>query len=348
MPVRNEERHLAEAVSRVLEQQYPAEFELILAVGPSRDKTMEIARSLAAADPRLRVLENPTGKIPSALNIAVGAASHEIIARIDGHAMLPPGYLVSAARILLESGAADVGGIMAAEGVSDFQKAVAWAMTSPVGVGSAQFHTGGGAGPALSVYLGVYRRSAVLAAGGWDEAMLVAEDWELNYRIRSADGLIWFDPSLRVTYRPRASLKALGIQYFRYGRWRRVVARQYPDTVSVRYLAPPVAAALFTLGLLLGVVGLAAGLPWLALGFVLPGGYLTAVILAALGLPRGVAPGVRARIPLVLATMHLCWGSGFLTSPKRLARHTRAGLPSARAAVPKGSAESARPLEGRR
>ena len=184
---------------------------------------------------------------------------------------------------------------MAAEGESDFQKAVAWAMTSPVGVGSAQFHTGGGAGPALSVYLGVYRRSAVLAAGGWDEAMLVAEDWELNYRIRSADGLIWFDPSLRVTYRPRASLKALGIQYFRYGRWRRVVARQYPDTVSVRYLAPPIAAALFAFGLVLGVVGLAAGLPWLALGFVLPGGYLLAVILAGLGLPKSVSTGVRLR-----------------------------------------------------
>jgi succinoglycan biosynthesis protein ExoA len=347
MPVRNEERHLAEAVSRVLEQEYPGEFELILAVGPSRDQTMRIARSLEAADQRVRVLENPTGKIPSALNIAVSAARFEVVARIDGHALLPPGYLVSAVRILLDSGAADVGGIMAAEGVSDFQKAVAWAMTSPVGVGSAQFHTGGGAGPALSVYLGVYRRSAVLAAGGWDEAMLVAEDWELNYRIRSADGLIWFDPSLRVTYRPRASLKALGIQYFRYGRWRRVVARQYPDTVSVRYLAPPVAAALFTLGLVLGIVGL-AGVPWLALGFVLPAGYLTGVILAGLALPKRVAPGVRARIPLVLAEMHLCWGSGFLTSPKRLARATRAGLPSGRAAVPKGSNESAMPLEGQR
>jgi succinoglycan biosynthesis protein ExoA len=348
MPVRNEERHLAEAVSRVLEQEYPGEFELILAVGPSRDQTMRIARSLEAADQRVRVLENPTGKIPSALNIAVSAARFEVVARIDGHALLPPGYLVAAVRILLDSGAADVGGIMAAEGESDFQKAVAWAMTSPVGVGSAQFHTGGGAGPALSVYLGVYRRSAVLAAGGWDEAMLVAEDWELNYRIRSADGLIWFDPSLRVTYRPRASLKALGIQYFRYGRWRRVVARQYPDTVSVRYLAPPIAAALFVFGLVLGVAGLAAGLPWLALGFVLPGGYLLAVILAGLGLPKSVSTGVRLRIPLVLAAMHLCWGSGFLTSPKRLARATRAGLPGSRAAVPTGSVDSALPLEGQR
>ena len=337
MPVRNEERHLAQAVSRVLQQGYPGEFELILAIGPSKDRTMEIARSLEASDPRVRVLENPTGKIPSALNIAVSAARHEVIARIDGHALLPPGYLASAVRILETTGAADVGGIMAAEGESDFQRAVAWAMTSPVGVGAAENHTGGEAGPALTAYLGVYRRSAILAAGGWDEAMLVAEDWELNYRIRSTDGLIWFDPSLRVIYRPRASLRALAIQYFRYGRWRRVVARQYPDTVSVRYLAPPAASALFIIGLVLGVIGLATGLNWLALGFILPGGYLTGVILTGLGLPKNVTPGVRVRIPLVLATMHLCWGTGFLTSPKRLARDTRAGLPSTRVTAPAAS-----------
>lgn len=325
MPARNEERHLAEAVSRVLEQEYPGEFELILAVGPSRDRTMEIARSLEASDARVRVFENPTGKIPSALNIAVNAAQYDIIARIDGHALLPPGYLVAAVQILHITAAADVGGVMAAEGVSVFQRAVAWAMTSPVGVGSAQFHTGGGAGPALSVYLGVYRREAILAAGGWDESMLVAEDWELNYRIRSGGGLIWFDPSLRVTYRPRASLRALGIQYFRYGRWRRVVARQYPDTVSVRYLAPPVAAGLCALGLVLGLAG-AFTLPWLLLGFVIPGAYLVAMLAVGLVLPRSVSLPVRARIPLVLATMHMCWGSGFLTSPRRLARATRAGV----------------------
>ena len=342
MPVRNEERHLAEAVSRVLEQEYPGDFELILAVGPSGDRTMEIARSLAAGDSRVRVLDNPTGKIPSALNIAIAAARFEVIARIDGHALLPPGYLVNAVRIMAETGAADVGGIMAAEGVTGFQQAVAWAMTSPAGVGSAQFHTGGGAGPALSVYLGTYRRPAIQAAGGWDEAMLVAEDWELNYRIRSGGGLIWFDPSLRVTYRPRASLRALGLQYFRYGRWRRVVARQYPDTVSVRYLAPPAAAVLFAVGLVLGIAGLAGGPGWLTLGFALPGGYLLGVLLTGLALARSTAPGVRARIPLVLATMHMCWGSGFLTSPKRLARATRAGVASPRKAT--GQAAAARPV----
>jgi len=33
-----------------------------------------------------------------------------------------------------------------------------------------------------------------------------------------------------------------------------------------------------------------------------------------------LSAGVRARVPLVLAAMHTCWGAGFLTSPRRLAR----------------------------
>jgi hypothetical protein len=29
---------------------------------------------------------------------------------------------------------------------------------------------------------------------------------------------------------------------------------------------------------------------------------------------------VRVRVPAVLAVMHMCWGAGFLTSPRRLAK----------------------------
>src|SRR2546429_5670245 len=137
MPVRNEERHLAEAVRHVLGQDYPGEFELVLAVGPSADRTEQIARDLAAAQPRLTVVPNPTGQIPAALNAAVRAARHAVIARVDGHAMLPPGYLRRAVETLIETGAADVGGVMAAGGVTPFQHALAWAMTSKAGVAAA-------------------------------------------------------------------------------------------------------------------------------------------------------------------------------------------------------------------
>jgi glycosyltransferase involved in cell wall biosynthesis len=326
MPVLNEEKHLAESVAAVLGQEYPGGFELVLAIGPSKDRTEAIACELAAADSRITVVPNPSGRIASAMNAAVKAARHEVLTRIDAHSMLPEGYLATAVATLMDTGAADVGGWMAAEGVTPFQSAVAWAMTSPFGVGAAANHTGGDAGPADTVYLGVYRREAIEKAGGYDETMLIAEDWELNYRIRAAGGLIWFTPDLKVTYRPRATLGALAKQQFRYGRWRRVVARRYPETVNSRYLAPPAATALNAVGLVVGAAGLigtlagaAAPVSYLTLGFVIPATYLAGVTAVAARFAAGQPAGVRARVPLVLAVMHTCWGAGFLTSPRRLA-----------------------------
>ena len=332
MPVRNEERHLEEAVRHVLDQDYPAGLEVVLAVGPSGDATARIARGLAAADSRVTVVDNPSGRIAAGTNAALKASRFPIVARVDGHALLPPGYLKLAVETLAETGADDVGGIMAAEGVTPFEKAVAWAMTSPAGVGRAAFHTGGQMGPADTVYLGVYRRVALERVGGYDEAYQRAEDWELNHRIRQAGGLVWFEPRLRVVYRPRGSVRALAVQYFNYGRWRRVVCREHSGTANFRYLAPPIVVLAMAAGLASGVAGLAAavtgpaggpgtgahGLAWLMMGFVVPAAYLAGV-LGVTGVAARRLPGrVLTRLPAALVTMHVCWGIGFLTSPRRL------------------------------
>lgn len=352
MPVRNEARHLADSVRHILQQDYPGEIELVLAVGPSRDRTLVIAEKLAADNPHITVVPNPTGKIPSGVNAAIRAARFGVITRVDGHAMLPPGYLRTAVGVLQETGAADVGGVMAAEGVTPFEQAVAWAMTSKAGVGGASFHTGGQAGPVDSVYLGVYRRDAIEKAGGYDEHYLRAEDWELNHRIRLTGGLIWFEPELRVTYRPRSNPRALGAQYFHYGRWRRVVARQHAGTINLRYLAPPAAVSVIAAGTAVGVAGLAglaAGAPavsWLALGLIVPATYLAGIAAVAVAFGRGLAPGVRARVPVALATMHLCWGAGFLTSPRRLLRRQSASAQARSGAPEPAATRSAGQLAG--
>ncbi len=327
MPVLNEERHLEQAVRHVLAQDYPAPVEVVLAVGPSRDRTREVAQRLAAGDRRVIVVDNPSGQTPAALNAAIAASRNPVVARVDGHALLPPDYLRIAAETLAETGADNVGGIMAAEGVTPFEQAVARAMTSKAGVGAARFHTGGEPGPAESVYLGVFRRAAIERVGGYDEGFARAQDWEMNHRIRAAGGTVWFQPRMQVSYRPRPNLRALGRQYFHYGRWRRVVARQHRGTISARYLAPPAVAAAIGIGLIAGVIGLIAGvagpwpaLSWLCAGFAIPGVYLCGVLVAAAAGARGLRPRAAAWLPAVLVTMHLCWGMGFLTSPRGLIR----------------------------
>ncbi|MFE7649984.1 glycosyltransferase family 2 protein [Streptomyces phaeoluteigriseus] len=318
MPVLDEERHLRGAVQAILAQEYAGEMEVVIALGPSTDRTDEIAAELVAEtashkNKRVHTVPNPTGRTPAALNAAIKASRHPVVVRVDGHGMLSPNYIATAVRLLEETGAQNVGGIMHAEGENDWEHAVAAAMTSKIGVGNAAFHTGGQAGPAETVYLGVFRREALEQQGGYNEEFIRAQDWELNFRIREAGGLIWFSPELKVSYRPRPSVKALAKQYKDYGRWRHVVARYHEGSINLRYLAPPAAVCAIAAGTVVG----AALTP---LGFLIPGGYLAAIALGSLPAGKGLPPKARLRIPVALATMHMSWGFGFLTSPRSLAR----------------------------
>lgn len=312
MPVRNEERHLRAAVERVLEQGYPGELEVLIAVGPSEDRTRFIADELAVGDARIRVVDNPTGYTPAGLNLAIQAARHRIIVRVDGHAELSPGYIETAVRLLDETGAANVGGLMEARGRTPFERAVAAAYNSPLGLGGGGFHLADTpAGPADTVFLGVFQRQALLEVGGFDESLHRAQDWELNYRLRKEGRVVWFSPELRVVYRPRSTLKSLAQQFYRTGQWRREVIRRHPETASLRYLIPPAAAVGSATGLFCGVLGLVMRVPWLAVLGALPASYVAYLGYATTAM-KGVDAAARRRLPLVLAVMHLGWGLGFL------------------------------------
>ena len=309
LPVLNEEPHLAESVSAILSQDYVGPLEIILALGPSSDQTNVIAESLAQRDSRIKLVMNPTGKTAAGLNLAIAASNSPVIIRVDGHAKIPSNYLSLAVSILRESGAVNVGGVMAAEGVTKFEVAVARAMRSPLGVGSSRFHTGGKAGEVDTVYLGAFRREAINSVGGFDERYTRAQDWELNHRLRKNGGKIYFDPRLQVTYRPRPNLRKLTKQYFQYGRWRRVVSRSHPGTVNLRYLAPPFTIIGTLTSLILGLL--------LHSIFFLPAAVYGIFLFISSIL---IAKSLREFFSLlaIIPTMHFAWGAGFITSTKVL------------------------------
>jgi len=309
LPVLNEENYLEAAISAILSQDFLGEFEIILALGPSRDRTTEIAEKLQRSDSRIILVDSPTGKTAAGLNLAIAKAKYPFIVRVDGHATIPSHYLTLAISLIHETGAVNVGGMMAAVGVTQFEKAVARAMRSPLGVGTSAFHTGGKAGAADTVYLGAFRKSALQEVGGFDEKFTRAQDWELNFRLRSAGGLVYFDPRLQVEYRPRPRLGALAKQYFEYGRWRRAVSRRHTGTVNSRYLAPPTALSINLLSIFTGLL--------ISPIFFIPViSYSLLIVIGAFLI--GKSWSERLRLPAILSTMHMSWGLGFLTSPKSI------------------------------
>ena len=313
MPLRDEADDLDAAVTAVLGQVYPGELEVVLAVAPSSDGTEQVARRLAAADARVRVVDNLAGTTPAGLNAAIGASTGDVVVRVDGHAELSPGYIQLAVELLEETEAVNVGGVQRAVGRTPFERAVAAAMTSPFGVGDAKFHYGGTAGPTDTVYLGVFRRDALERAGGFDPTLIRNQDYELNWRLRDAGGVVWFDPRLEVRYRPRGSLGRLARQYFEYGWWKSEVLRQHPRSVRWRQLVPPAAVLANAGALLLSLAGRRRAL-------VVPAVYGIAAVAASRRAAESADPGVERQLPLVFATMHHAWGTGFLVGLVRRPR----------------------------
>ncbi len=316
MPVLNEANYLKASVAAILRQDYPGQIQVVLALGPSTDGTDLVAKDLALTDPRIIIVTNASGRTPDGLNAALAATNQEIVVRVDAHSELSDGYIRLAVETLQRAGADNVGGVMGAVGVTKFECAVAAAMTSPLGVGPVSFHTGGKEGPADTVYLGVFKRSALVRVGGYDPAFTRAQDWEMNYRIRATGGTVWFNPNLFVTYRPRNNIRSLAKQYFEYGSWRHEVMRRHPQTKrtisALRYYAPPLAVTLIVIGKILGSIGLLMdnSLIW---GYLAPFGYLALTLLSSLSLVTRAGSGAKW-LPIVLMTMQMSWGIGFLTS----------------------------------
>jgi succinoglycan biosynthesis protein ExoA len=310
IPAREAAATLPDALASVL-RQVPPPNEVVVAVGPSTDGTEPLARQLEAAHPGVvRVVANPSGRTPEALNAAIDAARGQVLVRVDAQAVLPEGYLSTALAALRRTGAANVGGRQVPTADAGFARCVAAAMRSPLGSGGAAYRSGATAGEVDTVYLGVFRREALDAVGAYDRRFTRNQDAELNLRLREAGYLVWLEPELQVAYRPRASVRSLASQFAQYGRWRRATARTHPGSLRPRQLAAPV----LVVGLLgTGAVSVVSATAWP--GLTALGGYLA---LVALGASR-VSPDLRAwpATTVALVTMHLSWGVGFLLGPPR-------------------------------
>jgi succinoglycan biosynthesis protein ExoA len=330
MPVLNEVSHVRAAVDSLLAQDYDGPFEITLALGPSIDGTTELVEELSAADSRIRIVDNEIGSTPSGLNIAIRASVYPIVIRVDAHSILPPDYARIAVETILATGADNVGGLMDAQGVTPFEKAVACAYGSRVGLGGTPLHIGGQEGPAETVYLGVFQRQRLFDVGLFDEEIKRGQDWELNRRLRAAGGTVWFTPRLTVTYRPRASLSRLARQFVSTGVWRGELARRFPAANGIRYFAPPAMVVGVSIGFILGVVGVIQSVlgvaPWLLIGFAIPVFYLLIVLAAALSVGRHMGVRTFLWFLVVLPCIHFCWGIGFilgfLTLTRNITAHT--------------------------
>ncbi|HEY5192253.1 MAG TPA: glycosyltransferase [Solirubrobacteraceae bacterium] len=312
IPVLNEEHHIREAVAAMLAQELDGTFELIFADGRSVDRTREILDELATGDPRIRVLDNPGRHTASGLNICLGAASGEFVARMDAHTYYPSRYLAAGIERLGRRDTEWVSGPQVPQPTGPISRAVAIALSTWLGRGGSrkwsEDDTAGGEERDLDtgVFGGVWHRVAVLEIGGWDERWPINQDSEMAARFLARGARLVCIPEMAARYTPRDSLRGLARQYFRYGLYRAQTFRYHPDSMRRSHLIAPA---------LTGTLIAAVAFPRLLRR---PAQAVIAFYLLAVGVTAASTAVQReqriegALLTVVLPTMHFAWGFGTL------------------------------------
>ncbi len=319
IPCRNEQRHISEFLDSLLTQEREPdwEMEVLVADGRSDDGTREALRQYMDKSPNVRMIDNPEQIVSTGLNAAIGAATGQIIIRMDAHTSYARDYIRECVRTLQESAADNVGGPWVAVGRGWVGNAIAAAFRSPFCTGGGKAHDPSYEGEVDTVYLGCWNRTVFERAGLFDPDLVRNQDDEFNFRLRRLGGKIWQSPRIRSAYTPRNSITALFRQYLQYGFWKVTVMRKYGALACWRHAVP----VLFVCSILLSTVAipltLAMGLRTAAVTLEAALSaellvYLLACIAAAVTFSGPLEWRARLILPVVIAVYHVAYGLGFL------------------------------------
>jgi glycosyltransferase involved in cell wall biosynthesis len=314
IPERNEKSSIRTCLDAVLAQDYPQNLTSIIVVdGISTDGTLEILAEYERKDPLFHVIESPRKVVSPGFNLALLRTRADIIIRVDGHTVIAPDYVRQCVETLHRTQADNVGGKMSAVSTTHFGWAVAYATSTPFGVGGSRFHYSDDEEWVDTVYMGAWPRQVFEKIGLFDEELVRDQDDEFNYRLREQGGRILLSPAIRSEYTVRSTPQTLLHQYAGYGYWKVRVLQKHPLQMSLRQFVPPalvlslIGSALFSLSFIIRPSSFT-----LLLSSFIPMLYLIANLLASLWTASKRGWRYLLFLPLIFAILHLSYGMGFL------------------------------------
>jgi succinoglycan biosynthesis protein ExoA len=324
LPVRNEQRFIAQTLKQIYDQDYPkALLDVVVADGMSTDSTRDIVSDFARTHPDLQVqlIENPKRLSSAGRNIALRHGRGEYFLLIDGHVHMPgPDTIASYARLAVANEAQVLGRPqpLTPPDINEFQRLVALARQSPLAHSQESFIYSQFEGWTSPISIGVmYRRDLIERMEPFDESFDAAEDLEFNYRIEQLGLKCFTSPSLAVHYYPRESLQGLFRQTSRYGYGRAAFVFKHPERFTIETIVPAGFVATIALLPVMGLV-LDHRFWWLWLALVAV--YAGALTLEGMRLARRAGVAFDGRLPAIIACVHAGMGSGFLQGMLRWPR----------------------------
>jgi glycosyltransferase involved in cell wall biosynthesis len=315
VPCFNEEKTIQLLLQAILDQSINTEkIEVIIADAMSTDNTRLKIQEFANNNPRLsiRIADNIKRTIPGAINLAALSARGEYLLRLDAHSVPNRDYIFNSIELLKSGKAQNVGGIWEICPGNDtcMAKAIAKAAAHPFGAGDAGYRISTQSGFVDTVPFGAFKKDVFIQLGGFDESLLSNEDYEFNTRLRQNGGKIWLDTSIRSKYYARKSLAELAKQYWRYGFWKNRMLRKYPKSLRWRQAIPPLFVSAI---LILGISSFFVPFARIILGTGV-GLYLFALFSSSIIESVRKKDGCYLMMAFAFATIHFCWGGGFLYS----------------------------------
>jgi succinoglycan biosynthesis protein ExoA len=303
IPCLDEEARIEDCIRAAQSQDWPRDrLEILVADGMSLDASREILARLAGDDARIRLIDNPARLGAAGLNECIRRARGDVIVRMDVNADYKADFVSQCVRALDRSGADNAGGAARPRARTFFQRCVAAALRSPLGIGGSKFRNADGEGFVERVWPGAFRRNVFERIGMFDPNAVTNEDAELEHRILGSGGRVYMSRDIVVHYDPRGSMPALARQYFKYGQGSARTFVKHRRLLSLRPILP-------FLGLFGGALVLLAA-PWQISG---PSLAAYALATGAEAVRVGRSEGLAA-IPVVWAifpVLHASHGAGF-------------------------------------
>lgn len=313
VPCRNEAKHIERCLCTLVNNDFPADrLEILVVDGMSTDGTRALVEEFAAAHQNLRMIDNPSGIIPAAMNTGIRAAKGGVILKVDAHASYPAGYVRRTIDRLVESGADCVGGVLITEASAHTAVAhsIAFVLAHPFGSGNSRFRTGSPEPvEADTAAFGCYRREVFDRVGGYDERLVRSSDMDLNTRLRIAGGTILLDPAISATYYPRGTAGAFLWRNLLDGFWALYPKRFGSPLARPRHLAPAIALTVAAALLAAAPFSRWAALVLAAATIAYALAATTIAVRAAISQRR---PSFLALVPAMFAMRHAAYAAGSL------------------------------------
>jgi len=204
------------ALKRLLDSlaaQTRAPDEVVIVDGGSTDDTLSILQTAVQTGRLpLRVLVEPGANISRGRNLAIAAASGEVIASTDAGVWLSDSWL---AELIAPFESADPPQVVSGVFVPDAHGAFEVAMAATVLPTLAEIRPASFLPSSRSV---AFTRSAWRAVGGYPEWLDYCEDLVFDLRLRQRFAPFGFASGAVAHFRPRGSLRSFFKQYYQYAR----------------------------------------------------------------------------------------------------------------------------------